>query len=299
MTRGWTVIIVVAAITLALIGSYTLLYQGGKETGASETGILIVSTFPSLASDIEQITCPEEKVVSLVPLGVDPHDYQLKPSDVEILKKASLIVSTGHAPFEAEIRKLVSNGEIKARLIEITDIPGIKILDNPATGKPNYHMPVMDPFNYKLFIHRIAEELNNINPACRGERAEHLNMIDDRINNLTLLAGRYNITAAASSPVVQYLVEWLGIHVRYLYIAEHGVPATGSQLDEIKHALETGRIKCIIYTDATPSQIKTLITGESREYGIPLVQAPAPTSNGTVLDKLSLTVENIRTCIEK
>ena len=68
--------------------------------------------------------------------------------DVAKLREADVIVSTTHAPFETQIVEMVKSGEIKARLVEILRIKGIKILKNPAISTPNYHWPIYDPSNY-------------------------------------------------------------------------------------------------------------------------------------------------------
>ncbi|HIP25359.1 MAG TPA: ABC transporter substrate-binding protein, partial [Archaeoglobus profundus] len=98
----------------------------------SAKGLTIIVTFPNLEEDIK-LVAPKDVIKSIVPVGVDPHTYQLTPDDIESLKRADVIISTAHTHFEMKIKKMVENGEIKAKLVEIPEIPGIKILKNPVT----------------------------------------------------------------------------------------------------------------------------------------------------------------------
>ena len=129
--------LVVTTLFITLISFLTLLAVVPNVIKSSERGLYIVVTFPNLKYDVELITCKDDTVVWIAPPGVDPHSYQLTPKNVIDLKKADVIISSAHVPFELEIRDLVQRGEIKGILIEIPRIPDIKILKNPATGEFN------------------------------------------------------------------------------------------------------------------------------------------------------------------
>ncbi|MET1100861.1 MAG: zinc ABC transporter substrate-binding protein, partial [Pyrodictiaceae archaeon] len=142
----WSKVIAVLMLSLVM-----LLAPAEAAYTYNDKGLLIVTTFPNLVWDIKQLVCKDDRVKSIVPLGVDPHEYQLTPSDIQLLAKADIIVSTAHTPFEEDIRSLTLEGKLYATLIEIPRIPGIRILRNPVTGQPNYHMLIYDPENYKIF----------------------------------------------------------------------------------------------------------------------------------------------------
>ncbi|MEM1703052.1 MAG: zinc ABC transporter substrate-binding protein, partial [Zestosphaera sp.] len=109
---------------------------------SNSTGITIVVTFPNLADDVNLIMCDSDRVYSLLPPSIDPHDYSLTPADVKLLEQADLIISTAHTHFELRISELRDQGVIKAVVIEIPKVSGIKLLQNPSTGLPNLHMPI-------------------------------------------------------------------------------------------------------------------------------------------------------------
>jgi len=72
----------------------------------SEDQVVVVVTFSYLKPDVERLLC-NGVVYAIAQVGVDPHEYQLKPSDIDVLKNADIIVSTAHTHFELDIREHV------------------------------------------------------------------------------------------------------------------------------------------------------------------------------------------------
>ena len=68
---------------------------------------------------------PQVEVILLTRGAADPHEYQLTPQDLEFLKSlgpSDVIVSSMHAPFELKIAEMVKRGEIRAKMIDITQL---------------------------------------------------------------------------------------------------------------------------------------------------------------------------------
>ena len=55
----------------------------------------VVASFYPLAWAAEHVLPPSEHVVDLTPPGVEPHDVELAPSDVETIQDAKLVVYLG------------------------------------------------------------------------------------------------------------------------------------------------------------------------------------------------------------
>jgi len=258
----------------------------------SENGVKILVTFSNLAYDVKLITCPTDEIDYLVPPGLDPHEYELRPSDIEKLREAELIVSTAHTPFEASIKEMVSKGELKARLLEIPWIEGMRISRNPMTGGPNYHMPILDPSNYIKFMGTLRDALEEMNPSCGNYYDEKFEEVKGKIDEL-LKTPRLNLTALASDPRAQYYVEWLGIEVKYLLVKEEETPITPSELTEIYRKARNNEIDLIIVVgdERTASNRKAMEISE--EFGIRVLKVPSPTEQGSVLDKLSAMISSL------
>ncbi len=283
--------LLVAAATAAVVLLALLLL--GRVTGPlPEEKVLAVATFPSVAEDLDLILC-EGKALSLVPPGVDPHDYQLSPGDVERLRTARVIVSTGHTPFEARIRDLVGRGELTAELVEIPRIPGVSILANPATGQPNLHMPIYDPDNYKVFVRYLAGKLSEVDLAHAACYAQKLQQLIGEVDSLKLKVRALNITALATRPPAQYAVRWAGVEVRYLLVKEEGLPATSEDIARIERALAAGEVKLIIALSDDPAPLRSKAEELSARYNAPLITIPSPITPESIYEKIAQVAQEL------
>ena len=252
---------------------------------AGHGGVKVIVTFHNLVHDVKPLLCKGDSIDSVAPPGVDPHDYQLTPADVEKLRSADVIISTAHVPFEMRIRGLVSSGEIEARLIEIPKIPGVRLLENPETGNPNYHMPIYDPSNYKAFIEYIAKVLDGIRPECAQNYDGRAAEIVRKVNSIAA-APRLNVVAVADTPVSQYAVSWMGVKVKYLMIKEHGAPATPVDIERIISAMKSGEVHLVVVTEPAKLKASQQLLEYAKEYGIPVLEVPSPTGERSMPEKL-------------
>jgi len=247
-------------------------------------GLLIVVTVPSIVKDVESIVCYSDRVVSLVPPGVDPHEYQLTPRDVATLKKADVIVSLGHTHFEIRIRELVERGDVKAKLIEIPYIPGIELMTNPMTGGINYHMPIYDPRNYVKFVTYLSRVLSSLNPSCAQVYRTRRDHVIELVEDLLMHAPKLNLTAVAANPMLQYAVAWLGIDVRYLVVREVGVPAIPSDIVRVREVL--GR-EANVAVVMEPSDVASkFLESLAKQRGVPVIRVKAPYIADSVIDEI-------------
>ena len=276
LAKTIAMLILLLFIALALI----------PQASGGENGLLIVVSFPNLVYDVKLIACESDVVVSIAPVGVDPHNYQLTPENIELLKKADIIISTGHTPFEKSIEEMASKGEFKAKLIVIPRIPGIRIEENPVLGTPNYHAPIYDPYNYEVFLKYIARVLAESNPSCRNTYMEKLSQTLQRLREIIDNTPKLNTTAVADTPLTQYAVSWLNIDIKYLMIKEHGVPATPQDIEEIKQLLSSNKnviaiITTPIKTPASQQLEQIAVENNVRRLYVPSFLLPQP-----VLSKL-------------
>jgi len=263
-------------------------------TRGSGRGLLIAVSFPSLVDDVKPLLCSGDSVVSIAPRGVDPHSYQLTPGNVRLLEEADIIVSTAHTSFEEEIRSRVEEGGFKAVLIEIPRIPSIKLYLNPATGKPNYHMPIYDPGNYEVFLKHLVSVMGSLRPGCRDMYEEKLNMVLEKLRGIVLSAPHLNVTAVGDAPLTQYAVSWMGVNISYLVIREHGASASPEDIGRIRSAMSRGLIGLAVVTSPAEAAASRSLEDMAREYGVPLLSVPSPLAEGSIPEKLARIVENAR-----
>lgn len=264
----------------------------------ADSGVYIVSVFPNIARDVSLIICSGDVVDYLIPPGVDPHEYQLTTGDYDKLSRASVIISTGHTGAEEKIEDMVSSGELKAVLINIMEIPGIRLAVNPSTGQPNLHMPIYDPLNYIMFVENLTNTLASINPSradCYRENA--LRVINEVV---ALTAGNYRrylgIPTVLDSPGLQYAVEWMGFRVLKTLIPEHDVQPSPQDISVVEGLLRSGTVPVVFVTAPAQSSESRLLQELAGKYNVTVVSIPSPVAYNSTLEKLesiALAVSNI------
>ena len=253
--------------------------------------LLIVVTFPSLRLDVQQLVCQGDRVVSLVPPSVDPHEYQLKPGDIQLLKKADVIISTGHVPFEKRIEELVESHVVNATLVVLWRVPGVRLLRNPDTGQPDLHMPIYDPYNYIAFIKYLSSTLSRLNPRCASVYTEKARRVIEEVESLVAKAPRLNVAGVGDAPFTVYAVDWLGIHVEALLVPEPGLPSTPQLYSRAERLLSAGAVAVV--TEPTVSKASRSLLNMAAGAGAPVIRVPSPLVEKTVPEKLEYILRQV------
>ncbi|MGC8953169.1 MAG: metal ABC transporter substrate-binding protein [Desulfurococcus sp.] len=252
------------------------------------SGVYVVTVFPNLVSDIKLLLCDGDVVDYIIPPGVDPHEYQLSISDYQKLKRASIIVSTGHTGAEAEIEELVKKGELNATLINILEIPGIRITINPSSGQANLHMPIYDPLNYILFVGNLTSTLAKANPLkadCYRDKA--LKLVNSLISLVNKMIGKYrDVSTIIDLPGIQYAVEWMGFKVVKSLVPEHEVQPSPQDIASVESFMKSGSTPLVFVTSPAASSEGNALIELSKKYNVTIIEVPSPLVNGSIPDKL-------------
>jgi zinc transport system substrate-binding protein len=124
---------------------------------------LVVATFYPLWEFTEQVAGDRAEVVSLVPPGVEPHDWEPSPRDVAQAQRARVLVHSG-TPLDAWVGKLL--GDAASRTIVVVDAGhGITPLRLGPAIDP--HM-WLDPVLARAQVETIAAALERADPAGRA-----------------------------------------------------------------------------------------------------------------------------------
>ncbi len=283
--QGKKSIIIASAIIIAvLLAILIVMYKPSPKSETEET--LILTTFPGLDRDVSYLLkgCNNVKVEPIAPAGVDPHSYSLRPSDIQRVKEASLIISTGHTAFERQIEEMASD-----KVIDILQIPGVSIENLPGGGE-NKHMPIYDPDNSLAFASYIASRLTEILPNCSKIIENNLNITTERIQALKkgysgILNGQ---KAAAASPLAQYAVEWLGVNITSYIISEHSAQASPQAVEEAEELLKNGGL-AIVVVDSSGNPIdkaNSLLLELAKNYCAKTIFVEAPFTQNAIIDKI-------------
>jgi zinc/manganese transport system substrate-binding protein/manganese/iron transport system substrate-binding protein len=154
---------------LAVIGAFAIAVAAcGGGTGSASPGsgiatVRVVTTTTVFADIVANVGGERVDVVSIIPAGVGPEDYEPKPDDAKRLADADLIVSNG-VGLDDFLDDLLASGDGGSARLVLGD--GIPTLDEE--GEPNPHFWLDPSLVRQYYVPAIAAKLAEIAPAGRG-----------------------------------------------------------------------------------------------------------------------------------
>ena len=162
----------------ALGAALAVLALGGCEQGpappaAGPAPLSVVASFYPLWEFTRQVAGMRADVQSLVPPGVEPHDWEPSPQDVAAVQKARLFVYNGGG-FEPAMDRLLR--ELGPGTIAVATTAGIAPLDNPHVW--------LDPLLAQRQVDAIRVGLERVDPAGKPRYAERAEAFNAKLTEL-------------------------------------------------------------------------------------------------------------------
>jgi len=143
-----------STVLLALV-----LASCSHDTARAPGPLRIVATTPTLASLARGAAGSGPSIVSLVPVGASPEDYQPVPQDIVALREADVLVENG-ANLEGWLAPTIANaGNPALRIVVCTD--GLPVVN----GNPHLWM---DPVYARAYVGKIRDALVAADPTDAG-----------------------------------------------------------------------------------------------------------------------------------
>jgi zinc transport system substrate-binding protein len=145
------------AVALAL----ALWAAGGCGAGAPPAKPVLVATIYPLWEFSRQVAGERAEVVSLVPPGVEPHDWEPSPRDVALAQRATVFVRTGTG-LDAWSQKLLADAGSRSTVVDASR--GLSLITMGKTADPHVWL---DPALARAQVQAIEAGLEQADPAGR------------------------------------------------------------------------------------------------------------------------------------
>jgi len=240
-------------------------------TLAQEKPLVITSIAP-IAEIVREAFGESVQVEYLVPPGVDPHQYQLTPEQIEKIQKADVIVTIGHLPAEEKIGELEKEGILKGEVLGIEDYQryGFRYLpERWYNNKYNPHGIWLDPYNALAIAEATKEALKTHYSGQNIFEAQY-SLFKAKVETIILTYQKMNLSekqAIIELPSQQYALEWMGIEVIASIKPEEEIPA--KSVDELLEMVKT--VDVIVYSADSPESLKNAVLELSRKTGVPTI----------------------------
>ncbi len=163
---------------LTLVALAALAAAGCTDAPPSPTRPLVVATFYPLYEFSAHVAGDRAEVLSLVPPGVEPHDWEPSPQDVARVQRARLLVYNG-AGLEPWLGRLLKDSAAPGAVNATDGLP----LARGAGGAPDPHV-WLDPVLAQAMVERIRDALARADPGGAGGYAERARAFQGRLARL-------------------------------------------------------------------------------------------------------------------
>jgi zinc transport system substrate-binding protein len=189
-------IILSVTLSAVLAAVITALLVGNDSKGAKDNASIVAAFYP-LAFAAQQLGGADGRVTNLTPAGAEPHDLELKPSDVATVKDAGLVLLMGHG-FQPQLERVAADSD--AKVLTLLDTPGLRRNDEDP------HV-WLDPLRYALLVDQIGKALDATPAAKRF--VERLKALDRELRAGLAHCARHEIVT--SHAAFGYLAERYGL----------------------------------------------------------------------------------------
>lgn len=167
--------------TLAVLAA-TLSLAACNQSPSPSGKLLVIASFYPLYEFAREVAGPAAQVVSLVPPGVEPHDWEPSPQDLARIRDARIFIYNG-AGLEPWVPKLLGEATSPGTvMVRVTD--GVPLLAPEADAHGSGQVPPADPHVWldpvlaQSIVERIRVAFVQVDPA-------HAALFDDNARALT------------------------------------------------------------------------------------------------------------------
>ena len=154
----------VKGLMLALLASFALLFSGCVSQPSQQGGKLqVVASFYPMYDFAKNVGGDRVEVTSLIPTGVEPHDFEPTPSDIKTLSSARVLVLNGVIE-DAWAPKLLE-GIDNPNLTVVDASRGVRLVASEDADTPGNDPHIwLDPVNAKKQVANIRDALEKADP---------------------------------------------------------------------------------------------------------------------------------------
>lgn len=248
----------------------------------------IAASFTPLASIVSEVAGENFEVISLIPAGVEPHDYEPLPSQQQDINDSVLIFQIG-MDFDNWISESVDSPD---KLIDLSEV--IETMPDDPHYWLNYK-------NASLIATKVAQEIKALYPQYSLEIDANLLAIHLKFND-ALLAAKSKIAQLPKKAIItqhdayQYLASELGFEIVGTIEEAHDSEPSGQHLKELSDLIKQYQIKHIF---AEPKTQSDLVITFAQDNSLEIIYFDAAgISTSDYLEMMDKNINNIITALE-
>ncbi len=270
---------VAAPALVPLVGLFALVAcaTGGSVTDSSEGDRIEILATTSIIGDVVSSMVGDSAAVEvLLPLGVDPHDFEPSPQQVASINDAELVVTNGLGLEEGladVIEAAAAEGTPVLRLAEGVDPLAASADDSSTGGDPHFWH---DPDRMATAIDQIVGELAVLDDTVDwdGQAADYRAQViaaGDEADEILSIVPAERRTLVTSHDSLDYFADRFGFKVAATVIPGGdtlGEPS-GREIAELVDTIDETGVPAIFTDSASPTTLADTVAAEAgREVAV-------------------------------
>lgn len=223
-----------------------------SENSTTKKPIIAVSIIPE-QTFVKAVCGDLAEVVTMIPPGNSPENYEPKPSEMERFSKASLYFSIGVPTEEANILPNVGNIKVISLAEKVATVYPNRTFQS---GERDPHIWI-SPKRVKVMIDTIADEMSKLDPdnadTYKENAKAYITQLDDLDEQIiSALEGVQSKKFIVYHPAFGYLADDYDLTMYAL--EDEGKEATAGHLQEMIDLAKAENIKVIFYQEEIDSR---------------------------------------------
>jgi zinc/manganese transport system substrate-binding protein len=274
-------LVCLSGIAFSLIGSTALTGCGGSTRPQAATVVASTDVWGSVASAVSGRHISVKSILSGA--NVDPHDYQVSPSDAAAITDAALVVYNGGG-YDRWVDQVLAGH------------PNIKSVDAYSfLGPTNNGIPANEHVFYDMNVAKsvattIADRLAAIDPGnaadYRVNAAGFSRGADAIASSEHAIANTYpNTSVVVTEPVAEYLLRASGLVNRtppgFTSANENGTDPSPADMAYVLNLVNQHQVAALLVNPQTSTPAINGLQDAARRAGVPVTQVTETLPNGT------------------
>ncbi len=263
-------------VTAGILGALVILFASSCGPAEREPGrISVVVTLSFLEDMVRQVGGEHVDVTALVPIGMEPENYEPTPGDVRAISEADVFIYNGYN-LERWLPQLADHLDHINHTVALAEHPSIETIplpDGPYAGEPDPHVWT-DAANAKVFAGQIAAILGEASPGSydnfdrrAAEYQEELNQLDEWIRLRVEKVPPEQRILVTSELCFQYYAAAYGFEHHAIWAINAPEEGTPSQIAGVVDLVRSRRVAAVFVENQVDARPMEQV---SRETGIPI-----------------------------
>jgi zinc transport system substrate-binding protein len=230
-------------------------------------GTFVVASFYPLAEAAERVGGANVRVTNLTAPGVEPHDLELTPDQMEAITTADVVLYLGGG-FQPAVEDAINDGE--GTVVDVSE--GLRDLPVPPTetspGLTADPHVWLDPVAYRQIVERVESALAEVDPSGASTFATNADAFTARLSSLDRdfrsgLASCDRSTIVTSHAAFGYLAQRYGLQQEPIAGLSPEAEPDPQRLADLKALVEQTGVTTIFTEDLVSPKVAETLASET------------------------------------